>query len=118
MQRQGSFSQAEYAGKKKQTRRDKFLVEMELMVPPAFVLCLGRLARRCAAVASCRVVEGAPVAARPSAARPGSPQEGPARPHRDLRESGGAARGRSLWTHRGERPGEAWAAPQQAARGE
>ncbi len=29
MQRQGSFSQAEYAGKKKQTRRDKFLAEME-----------------------------------------------------------------------------------------
>jgi IS5 family transposase len=33
MQRQGSFSQAEYAGKKKQTRRDKFLAEMERMVP-------------------------------------------------------------------------------------
>jgi IS5 family transposase len=33
MQRQGSFSQAEYAGKKKQTRRDKFLGEMELVVP-------------------------------------------------------------------------------------
>ena len=33
MQRQGSFSQAEYAGKKKQTRRDKFLTEMELVVP-------------------------------------------------------------------------------------
>src|SRR3982750_3603462 len=29
MQLQGSFSQAEYAGKKKQTRRDKFLAEME-----------------------------------------------------------------------------------------
>ena len=29
MQRQGSFSQAEYVGKKKQTRRDKFLTEME-----------------------------------------------------------------------------------------
>src|SRR6185295_6534042 len=29
----GSFSQAEYAGKKKQTRRDKFLAEMELVVP-------------------------------------------------------------------------------------
>jgi hypothetical protein len=29
MERQGSFSQAEYAGKKKQTRRDKFLAEME-----------------------------------------------------------------------------------------
>ena len=36
MQRQGSFSQVEYAGKKKQTRRDKFLAEMELVVPPAF----------------------------------------------------------------------------------
>jgi IS5 family transposase len=33
MQRQGSFSQAEYAGKKKQTRRDKFLAEMEQLVP-------------------------------------------------------------------------------------
>ena len=33
MQQQGSFSQAEYAGKKKQTRRDKFLAEMEQVVP-------------------------------------------------------------------------------------
>jgi transposase, IS5 family len=33
VQRQGSFSQAEYAGKKKQTRRDKFLAEMEAVVP-------------------------------------------------------------------------------------
>ncbi len=33
MRRQGSFSQAEYAGKKKQTRRDKFLGEMEQVVP-------------------------------------------------------------------------------------
>jgi transposase, IS5 family len=33
MRRQGSFSQAEYAGKKKQTRRDKFLAEMEQVVP-------------------------------------------------------------------------------------
>jgi IS5 family transposase len=33
MQRQRSFSQAEYAGKKKQTRRDKFLAEMEQVVP-------------------------------------------------------------------------------------
>ena len=33
MQRQGSFSQAEYAGKKKQTRRDRFLGEMEQVVP-------------------------------------------------------------------------------------
>jgi IS5 family transposase len=36
MRRQGSFAQAEYAGKKKQTRRDKFLAEMEEVVPPAF----------------------------------------------------------------------------------
>src|SRR6186713_939796 len=33
MQLQGSFSEAEYAGKKKQTRRDKFLSEMERVVP-------------------------------------------------------------------------------------
>ena len=33
MERQGSFSQAEYTGKKKRTRRDKFLAEMELVVP-------------------------------------------------------------------------------------
>src|SRR6185312_1741308 len=33
MQRQGSFAQAEYGAKKKQTRRDKFLAEMELVVP-------------------------------------------------------------------------------------
>src|SRR4029453_4104882 len=33
MQRQGSFSQAEYASKKKQTRRDVFLAEMERVVP-------------------------------------------------------------------------------------
>ena len=33
MQRQGSFSQAEYAGKIKQTRRDKFLAEMEQVAP-------------------------------------------------------------------------------------
>ena len=32
MRRQGSFSQAEYAGKKKQTRRDKFLAEMDVGV--------------------------------------------------------------------------------------
>ena len=35
MPQQGSFSQAEYASKKKQTRRDKFLAEMEQVVPPA-----------------------------------------------------------------------------------
>jgi len=33
MQRQVSFAQAEYGAKKKQTRRDKFLSEMELVVP-------------------------------------------------------------------------------------
>jgi IS5 family transposase len=33
MRRQGSFLQAEYASKKKQTRRDKFLAEMEGVVP-------------------------------------------------------------------------------------
>src|ERR1044071_4617957 len=33
MQRQGSFAEAEYAGKKKQTRRDKFLADMEAGVP-------------------------------------------------------------------------------------
>src|SRR5260370_4536568 len=33
MRRQGSFSQAEYAGKKKQTRRDRFRGEMEQVVP-------------------------------------------------------------------------------------
>ena len=36
MHRQGSFSQAEYASKKKQTRRDKLLAEMKQVVPPAF----------------------------------------------------------------------------------
>ena len=33
MPQQGSFSQAEYASKKKQTRRDKFLADMEQVVP-------------------------------------------------------------------------------------
>ena len=33
MPQQGSFSQAEYASKKKQTRRDRFLAEMEQVVP-------------------------------------------------------------------------------------
>lgn len=33
MQRQGSFAEAEYAGKKRQTRRDKFLAEMDAVVP-------------------------------------------------------------------------------------
>jgi IS5 family transposase len=33
MQRQGSFAEAEYAGKKKQTRRDKFLAQMERVAP-------------------------------------------------------------------------------------
>src|SRR4051812_25199157 len=35
MQRQCSFSQAEYAGKKKQTRRDRFFAEMEAVWPGA-----------------------------------------------------------------------------------
>src|SRR3984885_10063556 len=33
MQRQASFAQAEYAQKKRQTRRDRFLAEMEQVVP-------------------------------------------------------------------------------------
>jgi transposase, IS5 family len=33
MQRQASFAEAEYGGKKKQTRRDKFLAEMDKVVP-------------------------------------------------------------------------------------
>ena len=33
MQRQGSFLQAEYARKKRPTWRDKFLAEMEAVVP-------------------------------------------------------------------------------------
>jgi len=33
MQQQGSFSQAEYVGKKKETRRDKFLAVMDVVVP-------------------------------------------------------------------------------------
>jgi transposase, IS5 family len=33
MQRQGSFAEVEYGAKKKQTRRDKFLVEMQAVVP-------------------------------------------------------------------------------------
>ena len=41
---QGSFSQAEYASKKKRTRRDKFLAEMEQVVPwPRLVEHLGPL---------------------------------------------------------------------------
>jgi transposase, IS5 family len=42
MQRQGSFAEAEYAGKKRQTRRDKFLAEMERAVP--WGRLVGRLA--------------------------------------------------------------------------
>src|SRR6187397_469546 len=38
MRRQGSFAEAEYAGKKKQRRRDKFLAEMERAVPWAWLL--------------------------------------------------------------------------------
>ncbi len=53
MQRQGSFSQAEYAGKKKQTRRDKFLAEMEQVVPWArLVDVCARSTRRASAAAS------------------------------------------------------------------
>jgi IS5 family transposase len=33
MRQQGSFAQEQYAGKKKQTKRDKFLAEMEAVVP-------------------------------------------------------------------------------------
>src|SRR3954453_6593956 len=33
MHRQGSFAEVEYAGKKKQTRRDRFLADMEQVVP-------------------------------------------------------------------------------------
>src|SRR3954468_12478561 len=33
MQRQGSFAETEYASKKKQTRRDKVLAQMEAVVP-------------------------------------------------------------------------------------
>jgi IS5 family transposase len=44
MPQQGSFSQAEYASKKKQTRRDKFLAEMEQVVPwPRLMARLARL---------------------------------------------------------------------------
>ena len=41
MQRQGSFAQAEYGARKKQTRRDKFLADMEKVVPWARLV--GRL---------------------------------------------------------------------------
>jgi len=40
MQRQGGFAEAEYAGKKKQTRREKFLGEMERVVPWARLVAL------------------------------------------------------------------------------
>src|SRR5215216_1983709 len=44
MQRQGSFAETEYASKKKQTRRDKFLAEMNAVVPWArLVGCLAPL---------------------------------------------------------------------------
>jgi hypothetical protein len=42
MLRQGSFAEAEYGAKKKQTRRDKFLAEMEQAVP--WERLVGRLA--------------------------------------------------------------------------
>jgi IS5 family transposase len=57
MERQGSFSQAEYAGKKKQTRRDRFLAEMEEVVPWARLV--DRLCKR--------------RSKNPSVKRPGSP---------------------------------------------
>jgi IS5 family transposase len=31
--KQASFADAEYAGKRKQTRRERFLIEMDLVVP-------------------------------------------------------------------------------------
>src|SRR6516164_2339266 len=80
--------------------------EPRLPAFPAKVFSPGRMARQCGAVASCRLVAGA-ARASTGAARPGRPQEGPARSRRDRHESGGTARGRSLWTHRGERLGEA-----------
>ena len=40
MEQQLSFAQAEYAGKKKTTRRDKFLGEMEAVVPWARLVAL------------------------------------------------------------------------------
>jgi IS5 family transposase len=40
MERQTSFAQAEYAGKKKRTRREKFLCEMEQLVPWARLVAL------------------------------------------------------------------------------
>src|SRR3954452_4109033 len=47
MQRQGSFAEAEYAGKKKQTRRDTFLAEMEKAVPgPRLMARLAPLYRK------------------------------------------------------------------------
>ena len=51
MPQQGSFSQAEYASKKKRTRRDKFLAEMEQVVPwPRLVARLLRSTRKANAV--------------------------------------------------------------------
>ena len=53
MPQQGSFSQAEYASKKKQTRRDKFLAEMEQVVPwPRLVARLRRSTRKANAAAT------------------------------------------------------------------
>ena len=40
MENQTSFAQAEYAGKKKQTRRERFLGEMEGLVPWARLVAL------------------------------------------------------------------------------
>ena len=40
MENQTSFAQAEYAGKKRQTRREKFLADMEAVVPWARLVAL------------------------------------------------------------------------------
>ena len=40
MEQQMSFAQNEYAGKKKKTRRERFLEEMELVVPWAKLVAL------------------------------------------------------------------------------
>jgi transposase, IS5 family len=48
MQRQGSFVEVEYAGKKKRTRRDRFLAEMERVVPWARLVARLQPWRRCA----------------------------------------------------------------------
>ena len=49
MQRQGSFAEVEYAGKKKQTRRDKFLARIIHEGHRLAGLSAGNLVVRCAA---------------------------------------------------------------------